>query len=198
MSARRKQSRHAGRGQLRIIAGQWRSRVIDIADSDALRPTPDRVRETLFNWLQADVAGSEVLDLFAGTGVLALEALSRGAATATLVDNASAAVTAINKAVNNLQADSADVIQHDALHYLKQESTTAYDLVFLDPPYSMNVLPECCALLQQQHWLKKNARIYLECDSSLAHLQSCVPAEWQLLKSGKAGQVVYALFAGGE
>lgn len=176
-------------GRLRIIGGTWRGRKIDVPDREGLRPTPDRVRETLFNWLQAEIEGARCLDLFAGTGILGLEALSRGAATVTWVDRDALAFAPLRAALARLGA-AGDLVQADAAHFLNG-SARPYDVVFLDPPYATQLLAPCCKLLEDRGWLTPRAWIYLEQRES-GELPA-LPANWELTRSRRAGQVGYHL-----
>lgn len=176
--------------RLRIIGGQWRSRVIDFPDLPGLRPTPNRLRETLFNWLQFDIVGARCLDLYAGSGVLGLEALSRGAASATLVESQTSACLALRDNVRKLGA-AAEVAQSDAMHYLNK-TATPYDLVFLDPPFGQNLLAACCQMLEERGWLATTAIIYLEAERTL--LLQGMPANWRPLRSKTAGAVTCYLY----
>lgn len=184
-------------GQIRIISGRWRGRKIPVADAEGLRPTTDRVRETLFNWLMQEVAGQRVLDCFAGSGALALEALSREASFALLLEKDRQQAQQLNSLCQTLAA-SAKVVQTDSLHYLQQRSSTQpdsdqpFDLVFIDPPFRQHLAEPCCQLLEQQGWLSTNAWIYLETEKELP-LQA-VPANWQLYREKIAGQLAYRLF----
>lgn len=149
---------------LRIIGGEWRSRQLKFADVPGLRPTPDRVRETLFNWLQMRVPGSRCLDLFAGSGALGLEALSRGAQTLVMVEKHPAAVQALRANLALLGAQNAQLVHDDALRYLGRE-TQAFDLIFLDPPFRQKLLESVLAKLFAQALLKQGGMIYLEQES---------------------------------
>lgn len=183
-----------GAGSLRIIGGHWRSRILHFPDRPGLRPTPDRVRETLFNWLQADVPGSVCLDLFAGSGALGLEAASRGAREVLMLEQDKAAAQALLQNISTLSAVQAKVVQRDTMAFLqagRAPDAPAFDLVFVDPPYQSGLLTPCCALLEQGGWLADNAKIYLECEAAS---EPVVPAGWQLLKQKRAGQVAYYLF----
>jgi 16S rRNA (guanine966-N2)-methyltransferase len=180
---------HAPGGQLRIIGGQWRSRRLTVPSLPGLRPTPDRVRETLFNWLAPHLEGAWCLDLFAGTGVLGLEALSRGAAGAVLVDREPAAVVALQGHTQRLQAAGAEVLLSDALSFLARPPPRSFDVVFLDPPYQAGLLPACLDALQRG-WLQPQARVYIE---SAADDRPTLPAGLCWLKTGRTGQVGYHL-----
>lgn len=175
---------------LRIIAGQWRGRKIHFPTVAQLRPTPDRVRETLFNWLMPVITGARCLDLFAGSGALGLEALSRGASEVVFCDSNRKVTAYLNETLSLLGADNASVYTMDAIQYLKQ-SKRPFDVVFLDPPYDSNVLPDCCRLLEQQHWLKDDALIYLEHRGNVS--PASLPDNWEITREKQAGQVCYQL-----
>ena len=180
----------AERNEVRIIGGRWRGRRVAFAPVDDLRPSPDRVRETLFNWLRNDVADSRCLDLFAGSGALGIEALSRGAAQATFVERDARAAGALRSNLARLEAAGADVHTGDALHYLRGRPS-AYDIVFLDPPFAAGLLPEVCGLLAERGWLAPAALVYLEQPARQALTD--LPAGWEVLKSKRAGEVGYHL-----
>lgn len=184
-------SRPGSSNQLRIIGGQWRGRKLRFADGRGLRPTPDRVRETLFNWLMPYIPGARCLDLFTGSGALGLEALSRGAAEVVMVDNNAKVISQIRENLNLLDEDNGVIIQADGLKWLKQREVKAFDIVFLDPPYADKLLPECINLLEEDNWLKDEAWIYIELPSNedLPEL----PANWQWHRNKQAGQVGYHL-----
>lgn len=186
-----KGARHgAGRNQLRIIGGQWRSRRLDFPDVEGLRPTPDRVRETLFNWLMPVIHGARCLDLFTGSGALGLEALSRGAAEVVLVDRDPRVVTTLRKHLTTLQAQGATLLQQSALDYLQGEATP-FDIVFLDPPFRQGLLAPALELLVTRGWLAPGARLYIEQESEQPQL--ALPEGWELLRELKAGQVACRL-----
>ena len=186
-------ARRAGRARvLRIIGGTWRGRKLRFPAGADIRPTPDRVRETLFNWLGAAVHGARCLDLFAGSGALGLEALSRGAAQVTFVERDAAAVQALRLLLREWQADDARVERADALRYLAGEARP-FDIVFLDPPFASDLLGRAAGLLEERHWLQAGARIYVEC-AAREGLPSLPPA-WRLLKAKQAGEVGYHLLA---
>jgi 16S rRNA (guanine966-N2)-methyltransferase len=179
-------------GRLRIIGGQWRSRVIafDADPKIGLRATPDRVRQTLFDWLSPLISGAECLDLFAGSGALGLEALSRGAAHCTFVDAGAQQSRDIRTALHTLKAiDSAEVLTTDALGWLKKATAQRlrFDMVFMDPPYNTELLAQALALLSPL--LKPANRLYLEWNGAAPTL----PAGFSWLKEKQAGQVSYGL-----
>lgn len=177
---------------VRIIGGQWRGRKLVFPDLADLRPTPDRVRETLFNWLQPYIGGAKCLDVFAGSGVLGFEAASRGAANVVLLELAPTAAAALNINQQSLKADNCQVLAQDALVFITI-TDKQFDIVFLDPPYSANLWQQTAYLLEQQDCLLAHSVIYLECPAkqSLPEL----PANWQLIKDKSAGEVRYCLFA---
>jgi len=165
--------------------------MLPVMDQPGLRPTPDRVRETLFNWLQGNIAGARCLDLFAGSGALGFEAASRGAAQVVLVENQPAACALLQDNIQTLGAQQrVQLQQQDALQWLAR-CGQVFDVVFVDPPYGAGLLGQVCALLEQHHCLAAEALIYLELasDQPLPEL----PANWQLIRGKKAGQVGYHL-----
>jgi 16S rRNA (guanine966-N2)-methyltransferase len=188
----------AGNGELRIIGGQWRGRKLRFPALPGLRPSPDRVRETLFNWLMPELSGARCLDLFAGSGALGLEALSRGAADCWFIDNSSPASRQIQAHLTTLQCSAGHVITHDARAWLATKSTTTsaatppFHIVFLDPPFRQGWLNECCALLERGGWLTDHALIYIECGAD--EQPPLPPSNWLLHRDKRAGQVAYRLF----
>lgn len=176
-------------GSVRIIGGRWRGRRLPVPATTGLRPTPDRVRETLFNWLMPVLPGAACLDLFAGTGVLGIEALSRGAASACFVERDPGAAAVLRASLQQLQAEAAEVVAADALAWLAGVPR-GFDVVFLDPPYGEEPLANLCTLLERG-WLKPGARIYLEASRTAA--LPALPPGWRLLREKTAGQVRYAL-----
>jgi 16S rRNA (guanine966-N2)-methyltransferase len=183
------------RSQLRIIGGEWRGRKLDFLAIDGLRPTPDRVRETLFNWIQADVPGAQCLDLFSGSGALGFEALSRGAERATFIERDIASARQLNINIQHLKSQNAEVIQADAVEWLKARQTdleSKYDLVFMDPPFRKNLVAPCCLLLESKNLLKEGALIYVETESELTDPD--VPPHWHEHRSKTAGQVTYRVY----
>ena len=183
---------NSGTGELRIIGGDWRSRKLRFPDAGGVRPTPARTRETLFNWLAFHLAGSDCLDLFAGSGALGLEALSRGAAQATLVDHTPALAKALRDNLRLLKCTSAEVVCSDVESYLRQRNRPPFDIVFMDPPFRQGWLEKLFPLLEEQAWIKPGGWVYVEHESELA--TPAVPASWQLHRQKSAGQVTYCLF----
>lgn len=176
-------------GKVRIIAGRWRNSRLEVAAVAGLRPTAERVRETLFNWLQSRLSGARCLDLYAGTGALGLEAASRGAAEVVLIEHHPLLVQRLRAHVERLRADQATVIAADANAWLASASAS-FDLVFVDPPFSLNLWNQTLALLAPV--LARDARVYVEgaIDAVIA-----VPANWTLLREGRTREVRYALYA---
>lgn len=180
-----------GRQTLRIIAGQWRGRKIHFPDLPELRPTPDRVRETLFNWLMPYSEGARCLDLFAGSGALGLEALSRGAGEVVFVDTARKVTDHLKASLAVLHSEQGQVVQAAALDYLAGV-VTPFDMVFLDPPYRAGLQAPCAAALESRGWLKPGAFIYVEQASDQP--TDSLPVTWQLHRDKRAGQVHYCLY----
>jgi 16S rRNA (guanine966-N2)-methyltransferase len=181
----------SGRNSVRIIAGMWRGRRINFPDIPGLRPTPDRVRETLFNWLQHTIADTRCLDLFAGSGALGLEALSRGAGEVVFVEQDPAAARALQEQLLRFGAEGKGRIsQMGAARYLRN-AANPFDVAFLDPPFKTNALAEYVPLLAAGHWIKPGGWIYLENERSA--LLPKLPPQWELLKSKSAGEVGYHL-----
>lgn len=171
--------------QVRINAGLWRSRVLKFPDAEGLRPTPDRVRQTLFNWLGQELTGKVVLDLFAGTGALGFEALSRNAAALTMLELSRAPFQSLLQNQRLLGASQAQILQQDALKFLAQ-NRQRFDVIFCDPPYHKGWLDRL--LPQLAPHLAEDGRLYVEAEYALKS-----DANWEVVKSGKAGQVFYHL-----
>jgi len=181
---------------LRIIGGQWRGRRILFHPEPGLRPTPDRVRETLFNWLQPHIEGSRCLDLFCGSGALGIEALSRGASSATFVDASPAALKELRENLGRLAASGAELIGGDAFQWLEQASTQRFDIVFLDPPFRNELARQCVVTLARSGKLAARALVYVESGSTEG--APPVPADWLLHREKFAGQVAYRLYRTGD
>lgn len=198
-------------GSFRIIGGQWRSRRLNFPAIEGLRPTTDRVRETVFNWLTAEIQGAHVLDVFSGSGALGIEALSRGAVSLLALEKDRLAAKALQANIDTLcavpQDEKSVTIEHvDALAFLKQlkalishetgldqfSNKTLFDLVFLDPPFRKGILEETLNLLDKHPSIQKGALVYIEREKEL--LSIAMPSNWTLLKEKVAGQVSYQLF----
>ena len=181
---------------IRIIAGQWRGRRVPVLNSQGLRPTADRVRETLFNWLMHDIAGARCIDLFAGTGVLGLECLSRGAEYVCFIESDHKVAAALANNLEHLQLEQVvgqvDIADEDAITYLSKTPPLPYDVVFLDPPFRTELLAAAIELLDQRDWLAAQAAVYVEQPSHQPSLS--VPDTWQLSRQGKAGESRYLLY----
>jgi len=187
-------------GKLRIIGGEWRRRQLPVVNLPGLRPTTDRVRETLFNWIQNDIPGARCLDLFAGSGALGFEAASRGAASVSMVElqNNAMQVLKSNKQLLGSsngdtpgRAENIELIQQNALIWLAAYQGKPFDVVFLDPPYDSDFLGQAIQLIDQQACLSANACIYLECASNQQLPE--LPAAWVICREKKAGHVKYFL-----
>jgi 16S rRNA (guanine966-N2)-methyltransferase len=186
----------ASNGSIRIIAGRFRGKKLPVLDALGLRPTTDRVKETLFNWLMGYLTDSRCLDCFAGSGGLGFEALSRGAKHVTLVEMNPQAAQQIQRNLASLKSDATQqgwLVNSDCLHFLKQEPT-AYNIVFVDPPFRQGLAAQVCQQLNQG-WLAPQALVYLEVEAELE--MSELPLDWQLLKQKIAGQVAYRLYQAG-
>lgn len=178
-------------GQIRIIGGKWRGRKLPVPDSPGLRPTTDRVRETLFNWLAPMLTGAHCLDCYAGSGALGLEALSRYAASLTLLEQDRAVSAQLAKNLQLLQATEATLVTTDSLRWLAQPGAR-YDLVFIDPPFRQGLIEKTVQQLEAHHRLAEDAWIYIEAETEYGPL--AVPAHWQLHREKVAGQVAYRLY----
>ena len=189
-------SKHAKLNTIRIIGGRWRGRRLSVIESAGLRPTIDRVRETLFNWLIKDLVGARCLDLFAGSGALGLESLSRGAGFTQFVESNGRVAKQLQKNIRLLTGGedslSPNVICTCALSYLTKQSDQPYDIVFLDPPFDSDLLDQSLSLLSQNNYLSEGALIYIEQDANQQILS--VPASWSLHRQGKAGASAYYLY----
>lgn len=196
MNKHRKQSSKAKKpsaptGNIRIIAGKYRGRKLPVLLADGLRPTTDRVKETVFNWLMPYLPSSVCLDCFAGAGSLGFEAASRGAKQVSFVEMNKQAAQQLKQNSQLLKADQVKVFHSDALNFLNQKPEQLVDIAFIDPPFRQG-LAEKAALLLNDSWLADHALIYVEMESESAAFTA--PAGWQLLKEKVAGQVAYRLY----
>ncbi len=182
--------RHHGGQRLRIIGGQWRGRLLNFPAVAELRPTLDRVRETVFNWLQPVIGGATCLDLFAGSGALGFEAASRGSTTVVMVEANAKVVRNLRLQAESLNATQVSIYQADALTWLR---TTAYsfDIIFLDPPFGRNLLTKAINQLRQNRYLEPGAYIYIEMEADQALPE--LPENWEIVRSKQAGQVKFYL-----
>ncbi|HKT32892.1 MAG TPA: 16S rRNA (guanine(966)-N(2))-methyltransferase RsmD [Gammaproteobacteria bacterium] len=177
------------RNQFRIIGGQWRRRRLGFPDLPGIRPSPDRVRETLFNWLRDRLAGAHCLDLFAGSGALGLEALSRGAASVVFVDRELRVVETLRAHLDALHATGCEVLRSDALAFLRGPARV-FDLVFLDPPFDSPLLATSVVTLEQGGWLAERAHVYMEYPYGA---RPALPSSWELVRESRAGRVGFGL-----
>lgn len=187
-----KKPQSTGTGQIRIIGGQWRGRKLPVPDSPGLRPTTDRVRETLFNWLAPSMVDATVLDCFAGSGALGLEALSRYASRATLLEMDRNVSQQLQKNLVTLKATNGKVVNTNTLNFLAQPGEP-HTVVFVDPPFRKGLLDDTLALLESNRWLADEALIYVE--SEVENGIPAVPANWSLHREKVAGQVAYRLYS---
>ncbi|WP_347262415.1 16S rRNA (guanine(966)-N(2))-methyltransferase RsmD [Rudaea sp.] len=178
-------------GKLRIVGGSLRGSKLAVADFEGLRPTPDRVRETLFNWLAPYIAGARCLDLYAGTGALGIEALSRGAARVDFIERDARLAQALRENLARLRQENGRVRSADALAVLREPPAQACDLAFIDPPFALDLWDESARLLEANAWLAPAALVYVESPlEQTLHL----PPSWQPHRAGHAGAVRYALY----
>ncbi len=194
MLRRRQQNpsqKRAPSGQVRIISGLWRGRKLPVHDAEGLRPTTDRVKETLFNWLAQEIPHAKCLDLFAGSGGLGFESASRQAEKVTMLEMNPQAFNQLKNNISALNASNIEAFNTDTLAYLKQPGL-AYDVVFIDPPFRQGLLQETVQLLEQNGWLAEHAMIYIESEKEHPLLE--LPQNWQLYREKLAGQVCYRLF----
>lgn len=182
---------HSGAGRVRIIGGRLRGSVLSVPDSDGLRPTPARVRETLFNWLQPIIDGAHCLDLFAGSGALGIEAISRGAASARLVEKDAGLATALRDHLVRLGCSDAEVCCSDAFVFLGDSARQVCDVVFIDPPFGADSWVRVAAALEDSNWLAAHAWIYVEMPADLAFV---APDTWTLHRQCQAGDVRGVLY----
>lgn len=191
-------------GQVRIIAGRWRGRRLTFPAVNNLRPTGDRIRETLFNWLQPVIDGSICLDLFAGSGALGFEASSRGAAHVTLIESHAEAVAALkqhrralgDKPPEEGLAGELHIVHEQALNWLlRQRGGQSFDIVFLDPPFAMPGVAELTSTLESSGLLSEKCWIYLE--SAAGRVPPGLPGNWHIHREKSAGEVCYRLYQRG-
>jgi 16S rRNA (guanine966-N2)-methyltransferase len=175
----------------RIISGKWKRRLLSIPSHAAVRPTPDRVRETLFNWLMHDIAGAVCLDAFAGSGALGLEALSRGASHVYFIEQQKTVLELLRQHLATLDCKDATLVLGTMPQALKQ-LTQALDIVFLDPPFEKNEVVPSLNALTESALITPNTLIYVEVERRLA-LEPLIEAQWEILKQSKAGNVRYFL-----
>lgn len=176
-----------GKNKLRICSGKWRGRKLEFPIIEGLRPTADKIRETLFNWLQVDIHGATCLDLFAGSGALGLEAASRGAGEVVLIDSSRIACNFLKKNKDLLQADNINIVNNNVVKWL-QSCDNKFDIIFADPPFASGLLQQ---ILNSNLPLKDNGLLYIEHDSKKSPQ---IPACFKQEKSKKSGGVIYSLY----
>ncbi|MDC9530405.1 16S rRNA (guanine(966)-N(2))-methyltransferase RsmD [Pseudoalteromonas sp. Angola-7] len=180
-------------GFIRVISGQFRGRKLPVKNVEGLRPTTDRIKETVFNWLMQDTRDATVLDCFAGSGGLGFEALSRFAKSATFIELDASAAKQIEQNISTLKLENAQVKHTNSLSYLEQKNTNSpFNLVFVDPPFRKNLAQSSCDLLENNQWLSEDALIYVEVETELSSFSQ--PDNWLLIKEKKAGQVFCRLY----
>jgi len=180
-------------GFIRVISGQFRGRKLPVKNVEGLRPTTDRIKETVFNWLMQDTRHTNVLDCFAGSGGLGFEALSRFAKNATFIELDSSAAKQLEQNISTLKLDNAYVKHTNSLSFLEQKNTNeAFNLVFVDPPFRKDLAQTTCDLLEKNQWLSDDALIYVEVETELTTFKN--PSNWLLIKEKKAGQVFCKLY----
>ncbi len=179
------------KNKVKIIGGDWRGRNIHFEDSPGLRPTPARVRETLFNWLQFDILGRRCLDLYAGSGALGFEAASRGAKAVVQVEQNPFVCRQLHENAEVLKATQIKLMQSEVFRFLAGNSEL-FDVVFIDPPFAKGLAVQTCQWLEDKGWLNTHAKIYVEVEQHL--VLEGLPENWQLLKHKTAGEVGYYLF----
>ncbi len=190
-SKRTSSSPHAKKtGQFRIIGGKWKGRKLRFIEVEGLRPSLDRIRETLFNWLQNEIHGARCLDLFAGSGAIGIEALSRGAAKTSFVELNRKAFHQLEENLGLVNADNAHVVHGDAFEFIASNQQP-FDIIFLDPPFHKGITQKVIENLAEAEWLKPEALIYIEVEQGL---ELNIPENWSELKDKKAGQLQYKLF----
>ena len=177
---------------MRVITGTAKGRRLEAPAGLDTRPTSERTKEAMFSIIQFEIEQASVLDLFAGSGQLGIEALSRGAGSALALDLNPAAIASLRSHLHTLQCENGQLLQTDALLYLQNPAATPFDLVFLDPPFSQNLLLPACTLLEQNGWLAADAWVYTESENPPSSLG--MPGNWRLHREQKAGQVYYALW----
>ncbi|WP_165741273.1 16S rRNA (guanine(966)-N(2))-methyltransferase RsmD [Pseudoalteromonas sp. Z1A6] len=180
-------------GFIRVISGQFRGRKLPVKNVDGLRPTTDRIKETVFNWLMQDTRDANVLDCFAGSGGLGFEALSRFAKSAIFIELDSSAAKQLEQNISTLKLDNAHVKHTNSISFLEQKNISeAFNLVFVDPPFRRDLAQTTCDLLEKNQWLSDNALIYVEVETELTTFNN--PSNWLLIKEKKAGQVFCKLY----
>lgn len=188
----KKSSPPAAHHQLRIIGGEWRSRKLAFTPIEGLRPTQDRVRETLFNWLMYDIEGESVLDVFAGSGALGIEALSRGAKHVQFLEKSSVAATQLRQHMATLHCSRGSIHHVDALQFLHTKATAPFHVIFLDPPFHQGLLQPCCEQLVNNGYSEVDTFIYIEAENTID--LSTLPPQWRQIKNKSHGEKYVLLY----
>ena len=184
---------HSKYNSVRIISGKYKSRKVSFPSRSEVRPTGNRIRESLFNWIHLEISSSRCLDLFAGSGALGIEALSRGATTATFIESDREAAFYLENNLRNLDATNGNVIVSDAVDWLKcSKDINPFNIVFLDPPFKGNLLVECVHLLDSNYMISDHGSIYVESETEFN--QRILPKSWRLKHRNQAGRVYYYLY----
>ncbi|MFY2510325.1 16S rRNA (guanine(966)-N(2))-methyltransferase RsmD [Vibrio pectenicida] len=178
-------------GFVRIISGLWRGRKLPVHNAEGLRPTTDRVKETLFNWIAQDIPQAKCLDLYAGSGALGFEAASRQAKEVTMIELNQSTFEQLNKNISSLNATNLKAVQSDTIQYLQQPGIP-HHIVFIDPPFHKNLLKQTVCLLEDNGWLASDAMIYIETEKEL--ILEGIPSNWHLHREKYTGQVSYRLY----
>ena len=195
VSPKEKSRKPTSDGFIRLISGQWRGKKLPVKDKQGLRPTTDRTKETLFNWLMHDIRDANCLDCFSGSGSLGFEALSRYSRYCTFLELDKQVAIQLQSNINTLKVENAQVIQGDSLKYLTQPAAKQYNVVFVDPPFNLGLAQPCIEQLESQGHLADSCLVYVEVENTLTTLTT--PDNWELLKEKISGQVRYQLFSRG-
>ncbi|KFA59449.1 16S rRNA (guanine(966)-N(2))-methyltransferase RsmD [Gilliamella sp. Choc4-2] len=180
-------------GSIRIIGGKWRGRKLSVLDKQGLRPTTDRVKETLFNWLMPVIHDSDCLDCFSGSGSLGFEAASRGAKSVTLLEKDKQVANLLTKNKQLIASHAIDIYHTDTLTWLNKPAQKQFDIIFIDPPFHQSLVEKTVSQLEGNNWLKPSSYIYIE--TELTHnVTSYIPTNWHLHREKAAGQVQSYLF----
>lgn len=180
------------KGEIRIIGGKWRGRKLPVLNAEGLRPTTDRIKETLFNWLMPVIRHAHCLDCYAGSGALGFEALSRGAATVMMLEKNRSVYRQLKDVAQKLSTDNLTIVETDALVYLDSHANMPFNIIFIDPPYGKGLASRTLSQLEHNHWLAEESWIYIETEQDQSPLT--IPENWQLYREKQAGQVTYRLF----
>ncbi|BGI51214.1 MAG: 16S rRNA (guanine(966)-N(2))-methyltransferase [Arsenophonus endosymbiont of Ceratovacuna japonica] len=182
------------KNKIRIISGKWKGYKLTILNNNNLRPTTNKMRETLFNWLMPVIQGAKCLDCFAGSGALSIEALSRNASLATLIELEPLTIMQLTNNLLKLGIKNIEIINNNVLNYLTQQVTITYDIIFLDPPFRKNLLQQTILLLEQNGWLTKKCWIYIEAEVEAINNLTILPTNWILYRKKITNNAIYCLY----